>query len=152
MSVYNNYDKASVLRLLKKDEDELLKRFRQVHDNRRWRPRHQVSKVSDLHWASLIRFVLYFSDGRENFLQGHYDSKCTDLDNANLCSAFLGITGSKPFGSFDVQKMRNALSMSKVFNTVNVRGLKIWTLTIEMMKFVPFGTMQPVVGCFKLYF
>jgi hypothetical protein len=123
-----------------------------VGEIRGWRPKRHLVNAEDLHWVSILRFVFEFSGARKNFLEGHYDPESTAIQNATLCSVFMGIAASKSFGSFDVQKMRNALSKSKVFATVDVSTLAIGTLTVEMMKFLPFGNIQHTVRCLRPYF
>ncbi len=152
LNVLKDYETPLALELLGKSEHELLETFRKVRDICNWRPkRHLANAAEDLHWVSILRFVWEFSGARKNFLEGHCDPESTAIQNTSLCSIFMGSAASKPFGSFDVQKMRNALSKSKVFAAVDVSTLAIGTLTVEMMEFLPFGNMQYTVRCLRPY-
>jgi hypothetical protein len=147
LNALNNYETPLALELLGKSEHELLETFRQVRDIRGFRPKRHLVNAEDLHWVSILRFVWEFSGARKKFVGEHYDPESTATQNVTLCSVFMGVATSKPFGSFDVQKMRNALSKSKVFATIDVSTLAIGTLTVEMMKILPFGNMQHTVRC-----
>ncbi|PMD55331.1 uncharacterized protein K444DRAFT_667156 [Hyaloscypha bicolor E] len=145
LNVLNDYETPLALELLGKSENELLETFWKVGNIRGWRPKRHLVDADDLHWVSVLRFVIQFSNGRENFLEGYYDLESTPIQNATLCSVFMSIAASKPFGSFDVQKMRNALSKSKVFDTVDVSKLEIGTWTLKLGNLLPFGNIQYAV-------
>jgi hypothetical protein len=151
LNVLNDYETPLALELLGKSENELLETFWKVGNIRGWRPKRHLVDADDLHWVSVLRFVIQFSNGRENFLEGHYDLESTPIQNATLCSVFMSIAASKPFGSFDVQKMRNALSKSKVFDTVDVSKLEIGTWTLKLGNLLPFGNIQYAVRCLWSY-
>jgi hypothetical protein len=150
LNLLDDYDKPPVLELLGKDQCEVLQAFRETHRNlSNWSPRISVAKFEtrnrskesddiDFHRISVLRSVLEFSGGRENFLQKHFDPEYSPIYNANLCSALIDISGSNPFGKFDVRKMRNILSKSKLFANDDISTLEIGTWTIQMMKLLPF--------------
>jgi hypothetical protein len=161
LNLLNNYDKPPALELLRKDQCEVLQAFREIRRSRfNWRPRISAAQFEtqdrskkscdiDLHWISIIRKVLEFFGGRENVLQENFDPDFSAIDNANLCAALLGISGSNPFGKFDVRKMRNALSKSKLFANDDISTLEIGTLTIRMMNFLPFEYPSHLVEYLK---
>jgi len=141
LAVLNDYNTVPALKLLQKDGHELSDRLRHICK----------SNNADLHWISILRSVFQFSGGGENILLKCFDSKRPAARNANLCSLFMGIVASKPFGFFDVQKMRDALSKSKVFDTVDISTLKIGTITVQIMGFLSFGHIQRLVRYLKSY-
>jgi hypothetical protein len=71
-----------------------------------------------LHSISLFRFLLEYCGGREDFVQHRLLSGYTANDNANMYGSVLGVRGSNPFGSFNVEKLFNALSGSSLFTTI----------------------------------
>jgi hypothetical protein len=51
----------------------------------------------------------------------------------------LSISGSKPFGTFDSQKILYALSKSPVFSEDAISNLDVMELSAKLMKHVPIG-------------
>ena len=88
---------------------------------------------------SLARCLLEFSGGREDFEQHKFDKEFTANENANLCRDLIGITRSNFFGRFDMQKMLDALSMSKVFTDNDLQTINIVELSYQMMDSLPIG-------------
>jgi hypothetical protein len=148
LNTQNKYDNRLGLELLGKDEHELLQDFRRLRGILRAWPVKDHSST-DLSWASILRSALEFSGATENFLRKYLDPEFTAPQNARLFSTFMEIDLLKPFGRFDVQKMRNALSKSKLFRTVDINAFEIGTYTIELMSFLPFGYIQYFVRCLK---
>lgn len=91
---------------------------------------------------SLVRCLLEFSGGREDFKQHKLDNDFTAIENANLCHDFLGITGSNFFGRYDTDNMLHALSMSKVFSENDLQTINIVELSFQMMENLSVGYRQ----------
>ena len=91
---------------------------------------------------SLVRCLLEFSGGREDFVQHKLDKEFTANENANLCRELIGITGSNYFGHYNTQEMLNALSASKVFTSNDLQTMDIVELSFQMMDFLPIGYRQ----------
>jgi hypothetical protein len=91
---------------------------------------------------SLVRCLLEFSGGREDFVQHKFDKEFTANENANLCRDLLGITGSSFFGRFDMQNMLDALSTSQVFTNNDLQTINIVELSFQMIDFLPIGYRQ----------
>ncbi len=91
---------------------------------------------------SLVRLLLEFSGGREDFKQHKFDKEFTANENANLCCDLLGITGSNSFGRFNTQDILNALSTSRVFTGNDLQTINIVELSFQMMEFLPIGYRQ----------
>ena len=101
---------------------------------------------------SLIRRLLEFSGGREDFEQPKFDKEFTANENANLCRDLIGITGSNFFGRFDTQKMLDALSTSKVFTDNDLQTINIVELSFQMMDFLSIGYRQGHLVWYSKYY
>lgn len=152
LCLLNDYDNPSAVELLGKDQDELLQVFRKLRkDLSTSPPRNSVANFetkarstnaqncAEYHSISLLRCLLEFSGGREDFLQHKFDPSYTAIDNARLYGSLLDITGSNPFGNFDSQKMRKALLRSKVFTKDDISTLDVAQLSDRMMACLPIG-------------
>jgi hypothetical protein len=71
-------------------------------------------------------------------LQKYFDPEYSPIYNTNLCNTLIDISRSNPFGKFDMQKMRNILSKSKLFANNDISILEISTWTIQIMKLLLF--------------
>jgi len=82
-------------------------------------------------------------------LERKWDPECTSTQNINICCVFIDTVTLKAFRRFDVQKIHNALSKSKLFAGFDVSTWKIRTLTAQIMNYFPFGQMEYTytVGC-----
>ena len=128
------YDGPPALELLSKGQDELLQVFTDLSKNGSREP-----DCEEIQMISLVRCLLECAGGREDFSQHIFDKEYTANENANLCGALIGITGSNCFGNFDMQKMLNALSRSKVFADDDLRELNVVELSNRMTAFLRIG-------------
>jgi hypothetical protein len=131
------YDTSPALELLSNGQDELLQVFTGLS-----KTGSGESDSKEIQKISLVRFLLEFSGGREDFLQQKLSQEYTAMDNANLCGSLVGIAGSNYFGKFDTQEMLNALSKSKVFTDDDFRELNVVELSTQMMLYLPIGFPQ----------
>ena len=144
---YNDYNSPSALKLLEKDEKELLRCFWKVN----WdlptadsmagsNKNHRIQR----HETSLIQKVFKLAGGcPQNDLQHDLDPGVTAFENARICGHVVGIDGSNSFGNFDAQKMCDALSKSKLL--ANVSKFEIATLTSQIIPSVLIGYPQDLV-------
>jgi hypothetical protein len=100
------------------------------------------SDSKEIQKISLVRCLLEFSSGREDFLQQKFSQEYTAMDNASLCGSLVGIARSNYFGKFDTQEMLNALSKSKVFTDDDFCELNVVELSTQMMLYLPIGFPQ----------
>lgn len=148
LNLVKDYDTPSVIKLLQKDQDELLEAFRKDYADLLKAAPEISQQTAEFHRISLRRRLLVFAGGKDDFRQRKVDPKYTADDNANFYGSLVGITGSNRFGSFDPQELCKALSRSKVFaNDDHV--LDIASLTSQMMASLPIGPAPEPSGRFS---
>jgi len=127
-----------VFELLRKDQDQLLRGFRQEHtDFLEEIPINQQN--AEFHRISLYWSLFVSCGGEDAFRPRKFDPKYTARDNTNMIGSLVGITGSNGFGDFDSQAMLNALSNSQVFTLDDIHKLDIVNLTNKMTTSLPIG-------------
>ncbi|KAH8595124.1 hypothetical protein B0O99DRAFT_686979 [Bisporella sp. PMI_857] len=149
LNLLDDYDTTSALALLGKNEHELLQglwvnltELSTYHSdislaNFETRPRSVPNSVI-LHILSLFRYLVEFAGGKMNKRQHRLLPEYTANQNANIYGSAVNTNGSKPFGIFDPEKMRNALSKSLVFPD-DIGIPDIMELRNQMLVYLPMG-------------
>jgi hypothetical protein len=153
LSLIDDYDSSPALELLEKNEDELFRGFRDIWTQQSAHiPGHSLDLFiaeakrtadysTEFHTISLFRLLLEFAtngekqDVYQHELNPHYSANY----NANIIGSLVFINGPKHFGSFDSQKMFDALSKSSVFLGQTIREQDIIELRTRMIDWLPIG-------------
>ncbi len=135
------YDSNDALKLLAKDQEDLLQYFSNNHTELLGAASEAVvfnkSDGQKLQLISLARGLLEFSGGREECQQHALNQDYTVNDNANTIGLSIGITGINQFGIFDPKEMHNALSKSKVF--AENQDIDLVDYSQRLMESLPIG-------------
>ena len=156
LNLLGNYDTPTALALLGKDQEQLLESFWST-DLSTWllvadfeiTPGSRVSQnIAKSHIISLLRYLVEFFEGREDKRQHKLDPRYTVKFNANIYGSIVGVSGSKPFGIFDPQKILDALATSPLFPDDTVRELDVIKLSAQMMAQLPIGFRNGHLVCY----
>jgi hypothetical protein len=86
-------------------------------------------------------------------LQKYFNLDFLAINNANLYAALLRISKSNLFKKkFNMRKIRNALSKSKLFVNNNISTLEISILTIQIINFLLFKYLSHLIKYLKSNF
>jgi hypothetical protein len=144
------YDTPLVLDLLGKDEDELLQPFWDLYSDpsaylpskiAHFKARDGLlgaQNAAEFHRITLFQ-LLFELAGSETDVRHQLDPEYTANYNANIIGSMLGVSGSKPFGTFDSQKVLDALSKSPVFPGDTIHKLDVMKLSAKLMGHLPIG-------------
>jgi hypothetical protein len=157
------YDTPLVLDLLRKDEDELLDPIWNIYsDPFAYLPSEianlkaedeflEAQNAAELHRLSLVRLVAECCGAEIEMRQHRLDLGCTAKYNHNVLGSMISsISGSKPFGTFDPQKMLDALSKSPVFSDDTISKLDVKKLSVELMNRLPIGLPDGYLVCYSV--
>jgi hypothetical protein len=156
----DDYDTPHILEILRKDEDELLEAFWDLHtDFSAYLPTTSFNSNPEdgflraafdkeaLHKLSLCRKLVETVGGQRDAWQHNLDLGHTFTHNVNVYGSILDMSGSNPFGSFNPQKMLDALSKSPVFsgNAICEQDLLNWSA--RLMGQLPIGFSDGYLVC-----
>jgi hypothetical protein len=152
LNLVNDYDTPLVLEFLEKDEDQLLQAFWDLYTDL---SAYLPAKIADFaardgsltaaqneaefHKLTLFRFLLELAGGKRDVRQHKLDLSYPTSYNTSIYGSLFGISGSKRFGTFDSQKMLDALSKSPIFPGDAIRKLDVVKLSAELMSHLPIG-------------
>lgn len=142
LNLLESYDSPFALKLLAKDEDDLLQPFRKGRSLFEAASETEASILegSGLHNISLLRRLLEFSGGMVECRQHALDRERSISDNVNLFGLLIGIVGTNRFGSFDSKQMHDALSKSGIFaGDSDISTLDTVEWSMQLMKILPIG-------------
>ncbi|KAH6670177.1 hypothetical protein B0J14DRAFT_113998 [Halenospora varia] len=149
LNLVDDYNTPLMLAILRKNEDELLQAFWNLHtDLSTYLPSTTANFKAgveltaaqnsvELHRISLFLLLLDFVQDKKDVRQHKFDLEYTANDNANIFGSMNGISGSKPFGIFDSQKMLDALFTSPIFPGDTAR--KFIKSSAKLMGHLPIG-------------
>ena len=142
LNLLNSYDFRLALKLLTKDEDNLLHSF--------WKNRRVLFKIASeietlmkmlkdlkLHNISLLRCLLKFSDDRMKRRQHALNLEHLISDNVNLFDLLIDIVDTNSFESFDSKQMHDALLKFEIFvEDSNISTLNTVKWSMQLMNFL----------------
>ncbi|KAH8590407.1 hypothetical protein B0O99DRAFT_691617 [Bisporella sp. PMI_857] len=140
LSLNHDYSCPTVVELLEKNQDKLFQDFRKVYID--LLDTTASKQILQFHFIALVRALFTFCGGRKDFLQEEFYLGNTVSQNADFFGYLVGITGSHCFGSFIIQDMLKALSLSKAVAKDDVHLLDIRGLVRQMMDSLPIGFPQ----------
>jgi hypothetical protein len=158
----DDYNNPLILELLRKDEDELLQGLWNLHTvlsdhlpNKIGNFNHGSGSLTadqnaaEFHRISLLRLLVEFVKGKKDFRQHRTDLGYTLNYNNNIYGSMLGISGSRPFGTFNLQTMIAALSKSPLFANDTLREQDIMELSAQLMTHLPIGIPVGHLVCYS---
>lgn len=157
----DDYDTVVVLKLLEKDEDQLLQAFWDLHTDlsdylpskiTNFKARDgcltAAQNEAEFHKLSLFRFLAELAGSKKDVQQHKLDLRYPVNYNTNIYGSILGISGSKRFGTFDSQKMLGALSKSPVFPGDTICKLDVIKFSATLMSQLPIGFPDGYLVCY----
>ena len=159
----DDYDTPVVLEILEKDEDQLLQALWDLHTDlsnclpskiANFKARDKfltaAQNEAEFHKVSLFRLLLELAGSKRDVLQHKLDLGHPANYNINIYGSMFGISGSKPFGAFDSQKMIGALSKSPVFPGDTICKLDVMKLSAKLMSHLPIGYPDGYLVCYSI--
>jgi hypothetical protein len=162
LRLVDDYETPLIFELLEKNEDELLQPLWDLYPDRLT----YLSKVVDFkaegplftaaesaaecHRITLFRFLIEYAGGKVDKRQHRFDLNFIARGNANIFGSMLGISGSNPFGTFDSQKLLNALSRSPIFPGDTVHQWDLFELNTKLMAHLQFGFPDEHLVCYSM--
>jgi hypothetical protein len=137
----DDFDTPCVRELLEKDKDKLLHAFWDLYIV------GSLTVPEELHKISLLRSLSEFAGAKTDIRQHRLDLRYTSNYNANIFRSMFGISGSKPFGTFNSQKMLDALSKSPIFYTIREADFIQWSA--KLMNQLPIGFPDGYLVCYS---
>jgi hypothetical protein len=146
LSLLEDYNTASAIQLLEKDQDGLLQAFlKDPADLLKAASAKCQNRREETHIIGLVRRLLILAGSGEDFHQLGFDHEYTAIDNVNIYGSLVGVTGLNHFGNMDLQATLSALSRSKAITNKDIHALDISELIGQMMTFLPIGFQSDLV-------
>ena len=163
LNLVDDYDTPVVHELLEKDEDELLQPLWDLHtditaclpgkiDNFKARDGRLTAaqNEAEFHKLSLLRSLAEFAGIKRDVRQYKLDLSYLVNDNNNIYGSIFGISGSKRFRTFDLEKMISALLKSLVFRGATIRKPDIMELSAKLMSQLLIGFPDGYLVCYSI--
>ncbi len=142
LNLLKSYNSRLALKLLTKDEDDLLQSF--------WKNRRVLFETASeietsmkmledlkLHVISLVQCLLKFSDDRMKRQQHALDQEYSISDNVNLFDLLIDIVDTNRFESFDSKQMHSTLSKFEILTEdSDISTLNTVKWSMQLMKFL----------------
>jgi len=102
------------------------------------------------HKLSLLRSLAEFAGIKRDVRQYKLDLSYLVNDNNNIYGSIFGISGSKRFRTFDLEKMISALLKSLVFRGATIRKPDIMELSAKLMSQLLIGFPDGYLVCYSI--
>jgi hypothetical protein len=162
LRLVDDYETPLIFELLEKDEDELLQTLWDLYSDLFTYPSKAVNfkaggplftaaeSAAEFHRITLFRFLIEYAGGKVDMRQHRFDLNFTARGNANIFGSMFGISGSNPFGTFDSQKLLNALSRSPIFPGDTVHQWDLLELNAKLMAHLQIGFPDEHLVCYSM--
>jgi hypothetical protein len=146
LSLLEDYNTPSAIRLLEKNQDGVLQAFQKDStDLFKVTSAKCQNRKADTQLIGLVRRLLIFASGPEDVHQLKFDQEYTAIDNHNLLGSLVSVTGSNRFRNFDLQAILSALYKSKAITNEYIDTLDIAELIKKLMTLLPIGFQSDLV-------
>ena len=140
-----DFDSPHALRLVERTSEDWTEYLWGLRLRRTTWPSSDRDLRAGLHEISLLRGLLESVGGEKDPLQRNFDPKWTANDSfaalGNLLDRGIGLVKPPPFGSFDVQKMTEALRISEVS-----KGESDVLPGQQLLQYIPIGVQEAEHG------
>ncbi|KAK3934105.1 hypothetical protein QBC46DRAFT_400657 [Diplogelasinospora grovesii] len=160
LHLLGDFDSAPALKLVNRDVQGWIQYFRQLGSKKAMWPLAERDSQAGLHEVALLRGVFESVGGREGVRQRWFDGNWTANDSfaafGNLLLLDLDLdldfdlAEPASFGSFDVQKMTEALLRSRVLKGECLRpGISVGFSVLpgeQLLQYIPIGVSEAIDG------